>query len=171
MLRSWLASLMEEQCAPVSINRKLASARAFYTFLRRKGWLQLDPSTKLRSVPMAKRPPTFVAEAAMNKLFDEGVFEEDWMGLRDRLTLELLYGTGIRLSELVGLTIHDLDLSSRLIHVVGKRSKERLVPITIGLAALIEQYLTLRAPVEPTAVLLLTDSGKDRKSTRLNSSH
>lgn len=160
MLRSWLATLLDEKCAPISINRKIASARAFYRFLRRKGLLDKDPTQKLRAVPTPKKLPQFVEEKAMERLFDEVTFADDWTGLRDRVLLELLYGTGMRLAELVGLEVEDLDLATRLLRVMGKRSKERLIPITPALAELLQTYLSVRAPEEPTSTLLLTDTGK-----------
>lgn len=160
MLRSWVVSLMEEELNPTSINRKIASLRSFYHFLRKKKVISADPTKVLSSLKMRKKLPAFVEEKAMEMLFDHTSFTDDFSGLRDRCLLELLYGTGIRLSELTGLDINDLDLSGRTIRVFGKRSKARIVPISLSLVQLLMQYLALRAPEEDTKCLILTDTGK-----------
>jgi integrase/recombinase XerC len=160
MLRSWVVSLMEEGMNPSSINRKIATLRSFYGFLRRKRLITSDPSKLLSSLKMRKKIPLFLEEKAMETLFDTALFTEDFEGVRDQCILELFYGTGIRLSELIGLDIPDIDFSARTIRVFGKNAKERLVPISQGLANLVGHYLTLRAPAEDTASLILTDSGK-----------
>lgn len=160
MLRSWVVSLMEEGLNPVSINRKIASLRSFYGFLRRKKQIPSDPTKILSALKMRKKLPAFVEEKAMDMLFDHTGFPDDPNGIRDRCVLELLYGTGIRLSEIIGLEIPDLDLAGRTIRVYGKRAKERLVPISTSLAQLLMKYLTVRSPEEDTKVLILTDAGK-----------
>lgn len=160
MLRSWVVSLMEEGLNPTSINRKIASLRSFYGFLRRKKLIGADPTKILSALKMRKKLPAYVEEKAMEILFDQTEFSDDFMGLRDRCILELLYGTGMRLSELIGLEIKDLDLSGRTVRVYGKRSKERLVPISHTLVKLLMKYLLQRTPEEDTGCLILTDAGK-----------
>ncbi|MCE7068317.1 tyrosine-type recombinase/integrase [Dyadobacter sp. CY326] len=160
MLRSWVVSLMEEGLNPSSINRKIASLRTFYGFLKRKKHISQDPTKILSALKTRKKLPAFVEEKAMETLFLEDTFTEDFEGVRDRTILELLYGSGIRLAELVSLGVDDLNLSARTIQVFGKRSKERIVPISKSLAELLVKYLTLRAPEEETKCLILTDSGK-----------
>ena len=160
MLRSWVVSLMEEAMNPSSVNRKIAALRSFYGYLRRKKVIASDPSKLLTSLKMRKKIPLFLEEKAMETLFDTALFAEDFEGIRDPCILELFYGTGIRLSELIGLDVSDVDFVGRTIRVFGKNAKERLVPISQGLANLVAHYLTLRAPVEDTDSLILTDSGK-----------
>jgi integrase/recombinase XerC len=158
MLRSWVVSLMEEGLNPTSVNRKIATLRSFYGYLRRKRIIPSDPTKTLSALKTRKKLPAYVEEKAMEMLFEPTGFSEDFEGLRDRCLLELLYGTGIRLSELIGLEISDLDLSGRTVRVLGKRSKERLVPITQSLVQLLSQYLVAR-PIEASNALILTDSG------------
>ena len=93
-------------------------------------------------------------------LFDEVEFADNFSGLRDRVILELLYGTGMRLSELLALKVNDIDGGSRLVRVMGKRSKERLIPITDSLTKLLDQYIAQRIPAESTERLILTDVNK-----------
>ncbi len=160
MLRSWVVSLMEENLNPTSINRKIASLRSYYSFLRKKRVIDQDPTKILSALKMRKKLPAYVEEKAMEMLFEEITFTDDFEGLRDRSVLELLYGTGIRLSELIGLEVSDLDLSGRTIRVFGKRAKERIVPVSASLVQILMKYLIVRAPEEHTKCLFLTDSGK-----------
>jgi len=160
MLRSWIVSLMEEGMNPSSINRKIASLRTFYGFLKRKNVVSQDPTKILSALKTRKKLPAFVEEKSMEMLFQPDTFAEDFEGVRDRTIMELLYGSGIRLAELVSLEINDLNLPARTIRVFGKRSKERIVPISTSLAHLLSQYITLRAPEEDTDILILTNSGK-----------
>lgn len=160
MLRSWVVSLMEEGMNPSSINRKIASLRTFFGFLKRKNSISQDPTKILSALKTRKKLPAFVEEKSMEMLFQPDTFTEDFEGVRDRTIMELLYGSGIRLAELVSLEINDLNLPARTIRVFGKRSKERVVPISTSLANLLFQYLTLRAPEEDTNILILTNSGK-----------
>ena len=160
MLRSWIVSLMEEGMNPSSINRKIASLRTFYGFLKRKNVVSQDPTKILSALKTRKKLPAFVEEKSMEMLFQEDTFTDDFEGVRDRTIMELLYGSGIRLAELVSLELNDLNLPARTIRVFGKRSKERIVPISTSLANLLHQYLTLRAPGEDTEILILTNSGK-----------
>lgn len=160
MLRSWVVSLMEEGLNPVSINRKIASLRSYYGFLRRKKLIDSDPSKILSALKTRKKLPAFVEEKSMEMLFDTELFSDDFEGLRDRAILEILYGTGIRLTELVNLEIKDIDLFTRTIRVFGKRAKERIVPISPGLIEIVKKYLEKRSTSENTSILILTDSGK-----------
>ena len=160
MLRSWIVSLMEEGLNPTSINRKIASLRSFYNFLRKRKQIAQDPTKQLSALKTKKKLPAFVEEKSMEMLFDVVEFSDDFEGFRDKIILELLYGTGIRLSELVGLETSDLDLSGKTIRVFGKRSKERMIPISGSLATLLANYLSQRAPEENTKCLILTDKGK-----------
>lgn len=160
MLRSWVVSLMEEGLNPSSINRKIAALRTFYGYLRKKKHIDSDPTKILSALKTRKKLPAFVEEKSMEMLFEEGMFSDDFEGLRDRVILELLYGSGIRLSELVELEVKDLNLPARTIRVFGKRAKERIVPVSVSLAHLLQRYIEQRAPGEDTDVLLLTDSNK-----------
>ena len=160
ILRSWVVSLMEEGLNPVSINRKIASLRSYYGFLRRKKLIDSDPSKILSALKTRKKLPAFVEEKSMEMLFDTELFSDDFEGLRDRAILEILYGTGIRLTELVNLEIKDIDLIGRTIRVFGKRAKERMVPVSSGLVEIVKKYLEKRSTSENTSILILTDSGK-----------
>jgi integrase/recombinase XerC len=154
MLRSWVVSLMEEGLNPSSINRKIASLRAYYGFLRRKKHISNDPTKILSALKTRKKLPAFVEEKAMEMLFEADTFADDFAGIRDRVILELLYGSGIRLAELIGLEEKDLDLAGRTIRVFGKRAKERIVPLSTTLIVLLKKYLEQRAPIEGVDALI-----------------
>jgi integrase/recombinase XerC len=160
MLRSWIVSLMEEKLNPTSVNRKMASLRSYYGFLRRRKYITKDPSGILSSMKMRRKLPAFVDEKAMESLFISEDFTDDFAGYRDRIIMELLYGTGMRLSELIDLEIKDLELEARIVRVTGKRGKERLIPVSTLLVGFLKEYLAQRSPEEPTNALILTDSGK-----------
>ncbi|TDB65858.1 tyrosine-type recombinase/integrase [Arundinibacter roseus] len=159
-LRSWVVSMVEENIKPTSLNRKMATLRSFYGFLRRRNLIPSDPTKTLHALKEKKKLPAYVEEKAMEVLFEEGVFSDDFSGLRDRIILELLYGTGMRLTELITLRIKDIDLEQRLIRVTGKGSKERLIPITGLLVQALTEYLAQRGALESSDILILTDKFK-----------
>lgn len=128
IVRNWIISLLDNKISPVSVNRKLSSLKSFFKFLMKQGFVSVNP---LRFVtgPKTKKPlPTFVKEKDMEELLDGDGFDEDFEGVRDRLVLEMLYDTGVRRSELVGLQDTDIDYDAMLIRVTGKRNKQRLIP-------------------------------------------
>lgn len=160
MLRSWIVKLMEDGLNPVSVNRKIASLRSFYGFLRKKKLVKQDPSKMLSVLKTRKKLPVYVEEKSMELLFDAGIFSGDDSGLRDKLIMELLYGSGIRLSEILGLETSHIDLRGKTIRVLGKRAKERLIPVSSSVTQLLSEYMAVRAPEEDTDTLIITDSGK-----------
>ena len=142
ILRDWIISLSENGLSENSINRKLVTLRSFYKFLIKNGAVEKSPISKLTNLKTKKRLPQFVRESDMHLLLDHGIFEDSFQGLRDHITIEVLYGTGIRLSELIELKIADIDFINNSIKVLGKRNKERVIPITRALRNLIDQYVS-----------------------------
>ncbi|TAH09865.1 MAG: integrase [Runella slithyformis] len=162
-IRSWAVSLVEGGTINRSVNRKLATLRSFFGFLVKRKALVVNPMSRVIALKTPKKLPQFVEEKTLQVLFEEVTFSDDFAGLRDRLTLELLYGTGVRLSELLGLKIEDVNVYEQTILVMGKRSKERLIPIHRNLTQLIQVYQQLRQETFPTATaetLILTDKGE-----------
>lgn len=144
IVRNWIISLLDNKISPVSVNRKLSSLKSFFKFLMKQGFVSVNP---LRFVtgPKTKKPlPTFVKEKDMEELLDGDGFDEDFEGVRDRLVLEMLYDTGVRRSELVGLQDTDIDYDAMLIRVTGKRNKQRLIPIAERLKNLMLAYTEVR---------------------------
>ena len=149
LIRGWVVSLMDKDCKPSSVNRKLSSLRSFYRFLIRKGEMTVNPTMKVVG-PKGRKPlPSFLREDEMSRLLDEIPFEEGFEGCRDRMILEMFYTTGIRLSELIGLNDADVDFSSKLIKVTGKRNKQRLIPFGKELEENLLIYIKVRDEALP----------------------
>lgn len=139
-IRAWIIDLVDQGLSSTSVNRKIATLRSFYKFLMRSGEITKDPTYKLRALKTPKRLPEFVQEDAIDKVLDELQFEPDFDGQRDKMVMEFLYLTGVRLSELLELRWKDIDLAGEGVKVLGKRKKERIIPITKGLKKNIVSY-------------------------------
>lgn len=163
VIRSWVVSLMDEGYAARSVHRKLTTLRSFCTYLIRKGELESNPLDKVLKPKASKRVPSFVEEEQMDRLLDEYDFGDDFSGIRNRLMLDLLYQTGIRRTELIRLTTASADLDEKSLKVIGKRNKERIVPLGDDLVSRTREYLELRAVLPPSAgeeAMFLTLKGK-----------
>ena len=144
LVRSWIVSLMDEKISPVSVNRKLSSLKSFFKFLMKQGSISVNP-LRLITGPKTKKPlPYFVRDKEMELLLDGDGFDEDFEGVRDRLILEMLYDTGIRRSELIGIQDSDVDFGAMQIRVTGKRNKQRLIPFAERLKNLMLAYTEVR---------------------------
>lgn len=162
-LRSWVVFMNKHGMAPRSVRRKLSSAKHLFRFLRREGIIQHNPATNLQSPGMGKRLPETVDEKSLAKLWQEGVFMDDFFGWRDRMILELLYATGMRRAELISLKVRDVDLASRQLKVTGKGNKERWIPFGETLAHHLKTYIKIRNNQFDTGAephLMLTDKGQ-----------
>jgi len=163
MLRGWIASLVESNISPKSVNRKIACLRSFYKYLIKQGHLSVNPAEKLKVLKTQKRLPVFVKENELQDLLNHVAFENNFQGLRDRLIIELLYGSGIRLSELLGLKDMDIQWQKQTIKVLGKRNKERIIPFSNYLVNIIKEYQQARNKEigkHNENFLLLTNSGE-----------
>ncbi len=143
-IRSWMVSLLEYGIGPRSINRKLSALRSFFNYLKRQGRIKVNPTTKIIPPKVPKRLPQYLQEKEIEDLLDPEGFEEDFPGRRDRILLFLLYHTGIRREELIQLKISDIDRQRMSIKVIGKGSKERLIPFGPVLLKELDAYLVLR---------------------------
>jgi integrase/recombinase XerC len=162
MIRSWIVALVDEKIENRSINRKIATLRTFYNFLLRHKTIAANPMLKIRALKTDKTLPKYVEEKPMENLLDDMQFSDDFTGFRDKLVIELLYGTGMRLAELIGLKITDLNLYNNTLMVLGKRNKQRVIPVNKSLVEAIKKYLTLRTDISDDTTnkyLILTDSG------------
>ncbi|EKB50554.1 tyrosine-type recombinase/integrase [Cecembia lonarensis] len=139
-IRAWIIDLVEEGLSSTSINRKIATLRSFYKFLLRSDEISKDPTYKIKALKTPKRLPEFVQEEAIEKILDEFQYENTFEGQRDRMVMEFLYLTGVRLSELIALKWRDINLASDSVKVFGKRKKERIIPINNVLKKNIVSY-------------------------------
>lgn len=152
-VRCWVISLIEQKDDGTklnnkSVNRKLSALKSFYTFLEKRNIVAKNPVNKMKRLKISKNLPLFVIENGMEKLLEEVPFEDGFEGIRDKLIIELLYGTGIRLSELLGLKISDINLHKQTIKVLGKRNKERIIPMHAVLLDFLKSYLQLKGVIE-----------------------
>jgi integrase/recombinase XerC len=140
-VRAWVVSLMDdERISPRSINRKLASLRAFYKFLHRRADIGRTPMQKVRLLKADRKISPFVPRPDTERMAEQLQFADDFSGQRDKLVVELLYGTGIRLSELIGLHLRDVNFYEGTLKVWGKKNKQRLVPIHPPLLEFIKAF-------------------------------
>jgi len=142
VLRRFLAYLREKNFSKRTIARKLACLRSFFRFLCRDGYLKVNPTSGLATPKLEKNLPLFLSEAEVVKLLESP--DIDLAGLRDRAILETLYSTGIRVSELVGLSLKNVDFIGCVIKVFGKGKKERIAPIGDKALSVIRAYLDKR---------------------------
>ena len=162
MIRSWLVEELNNGNSARTVNRKITSLKSFFKFLVKEEVIKVNPTLKISSSKTSKKLPQFVGVDDMNKLLDKLNFKEDFSGNRDKLIIEIFYSTGIRLSELINIKVSDFDCVKKQIKVLGKRNKERIIPLTKELMKSIDNYMTLRNQVKAVdrSYLLLTDSGK-----------
>jgi integrase/recombinase XerC len=139
-IRAWVIDLVDEGRSSTTVNRKIATLRSFYKFLLRSRLIKKDPTYKLKSLKNPKKLPEFVQESAIESVLEEAVYEATFEGQRDKMIMEFLYQTGVRLSELIGLKWSDLNLIEGSVRVLGKRKKERIIPITSALKRNILSY-------------------------------
>lgn len=144
LVRSWIADLMTNKIAAKSVNRKLSSLKTFFKYLQKQGLIEGNPLSKITGPKTPKRLPVFVDESHMNSLFNDLKFEESFEGTRDRLLMDILYQTGVRRSELASLKESDVDLFNSNIKVLGKRNKERIIPISLSLKRNLEEYFKVK---------------------------
>jgi integrase/recombinase XerC len=144
IMRSWIVSMMENKISARSVNRKISTLKSFYKFLLREKVLEINPMHKIQSPKNPKRLPVFVEESKMNALIEDVSFSDDFEGRRNLLIIEMLYSTGMRRIELVNLKETDINFQNSTVKVLGKRNKERLIPLTPEMKDLIKEYIEYR---------------------------
>lgn len=142
-IRSWIVKLSISNLSAKSINRKIASLKSFFKFLVKRDLIKKNPSSHINSLKTDQKIPSFIKERDINFLFKNIDTKEDFTGQRDLLILELLYGTGIRISELINIKISDINFTKKEIKVIGKRNKERIIPLHNNAIYQTKKYLKL----------------------------
>lgn len=142
-IRSWIVKLSLSNLSAKSINRKIASLKSFFKFLVKRDLIKKNPSSQINSLKTDQKIPSFIKERDINFLFKNIDTKEDFTGQRDLLILELLYGTGIRISELINIKISDINFTKKEIKVIGKRNKERIIPLHNNAIYQTKKYLKL----------------------------
>jgi len=163
VIRRWMVELLNDGITPVTIHRKISALKSFFRYLMREQALESNPVSGVIIPKKPKRLPVFVKEKDMNLLLDTVPFSNNFEGIRDKFIITLLYGTGMRLSEMVNLRISNIDFGQKIIKVLGKRNKERIIPFFKELEKEITKYLTARNEAFPDAgtdIVILTSKGK-----------
>lgn len=162
IIRSWIITLVDQNLTARTVNRKIACLRSFFKFLIKKELIQKDPMIKIKAPKVKKTLPTFIEESHMHKLLDQLIYPEGFSGKRDKVILEMLYGTGIRLSELLNMKDTDIDRKSGVVKVLGKGNKERIIPLNKSLIELINVYIALKGEqmANRPGFFILTDKGE-----------
>ena len=142
LIRNWIASLLEEGIQPVSINRKISTLRTYFRFLLKKGVVKENPMLKIIPPKSKKRLPVFIEEFQIKELLDKIDFKSGFVGERDKLIIEFFYFTGIRLSELIELRVRSIDFQNGVVKVIGKRNKERLIPLLDNMLERLDSFIS-----------------------------
>ncbi len=164
LVRRWMMHLLSTGYVPRSVNRKIASLRSFYRYLCRMQILTANPCNAIVSIRGPKKLPVFMQENEAEEMLKPTNFSNDYEGQRDRCILQLFYLTGIRSAELVNIKSSQIDLSLDQLLILGKRNKQRIIPITPVLKSVLFSYLQFRkfkfGPMQPTDTLFLTSKGE-----------
>ncbi|WP_262248248.1 tyrosine-type recombinase/integrase [Parapedobacter soli] len=163
--RAYLAMRLDSGRSPVSVNRSLAALRTYYRFLMREGVTAQNPFALVKALKTPKKLPVTVDKDKLTALLDTAeVFPDTFEGLRDKMVLELLFGTGIRLAELLQIREEHIDFYNGNIRIFGKRNKERLVPMNKSLQMLLRYYIdekNIQHFDNKSPYLIVTKKGKD----------
>ncbi|MDF0708227.1 tyrosine-type recombinase/integrase [Flagellimonas okinawensis] len=162
LVRNWIVALSDTGVSNRTINRKISSLQAYYKFLLKIGEINTSPLVKHRALKTDKKVEVPFSEMEMESVLSEIPFADDFEGVRDKLMIELLYATGMRRAELVNLKLKDVDLSARQLKVLGKRNKERIVPMLSATVKQVQNYLQQRASLKKivdSSYLILTKDG------------
>ena len=148
LIRSWIVAMVDNEISNSSVNRKMQSLKAFYKFLLKTKQIAINPLLKHKALKTPKILQIPFSEKELDNVLNNLVFPDGFEGIRDKLIIDLFYTTGIRRSELINLKIANISLSSGTIKVLGKRNKERIIPILPVISQNIKNYLLERAHLE-----------------------
>lgn len=147
-IRSWIVSLVDAGISNTSVNRKISSLKSFYKFLLKIKRIQVSPLLKHKALKTPKKLQIPFSEKELDNVLNYIVYPEGFEGMRDKLVIDLFYTTGIRRAELIGLKVANVDLSKGVLKVLGKRNKERILPMLPVIQEQIRLYLSERAGLE-----------------------
>lgn len=159
-IRSWMADMVENEFEVISIHRKISALRSYYKFLNKTGRSKENPVISLKLPKKRRRLPDYVQEDKMDQILESTEGQVDFEGLRDRLILQLLYKTGIRRSELLGLNEGSIDKFRGVLKVLGKGGKERLIPIDKELIQIFSEYVSERSLLNGLDGFWISDKGR-----------
>jgi|WetSurMetagenome_2_1015567.scaffolds.fasta_scaffold03069_3 integrase/recombinase XerC len=161
-VRAWIVSMMDKGMSAVTVHRKISCLRVFFRYLRKEGIVKNNPLEKVVLPKRKKTIPVFVDENSLETLLDRNEFGNDFSGIRNKTIIEMLYLTGMRRAELIGLRLPDVDLIEASVKVTGKRNKQRIIPLTKEFTKSLEAYLKARSDYDGEIAcdwFFLTDNG------------
>ncbi len=162
LIRSWIVLLVENKISNKSVNRKISSLKSYYKFLLRIKQIDVNPLLKHKSLKIPKKVQIPFSEREIENVFEVNQFSKDFEGIRNQLIIELFYTTGMRRAELINLKLSSIDFSNQTLKVLGKRNKERIIPLLLCTKNLLKEYLIVRLEkVKPSFsdVLILSKTG------------
>ncbi len=162
-IRAWIVDLVSKNNTPRTVNRKVSTLRSFFKFLHQRGHLNKNPTHKVQALKADYPLPSFVQVKEISDLLSKFSFPDDFTGLRDKLMFELMYGTGMRLSEMINLRTSHVYIEEKMLKVDGKGKKERMIPCYENLMRLVEQYKTEKNAIFGNIAsyyLVVTDKGE-----------
>ena len=173
LVREWIVWMMDsEGKLPSTVNLNLSALRTFYRYLMSLGKVRVNPFSRVSGPKSGKPLPSFVKEQDLDRLLDSTAYPDSFSGVRDHLVVSLLYNTGMRRAEALGLRDQDIYLSEQTIKVTGKRNKQRLIPISDSLADEIKHYQSVRSEAFPKGYIgerfLIGNKGKDLRIDELH---
>lgn len=164
LIRSWIVFMVDNGLSTVSINRKVSSLKAFYKFLLKAKQIEINPLTKHKALKTPKKVQIPFSEEELDLVLHQITYKEDFEGKRDKLIIDLFYTTGIRRSELINLQLQNVDLANRSLKVLGKRNKERILPMLDVISDQIKEYLSernaLQTIIDANFLFLLSNGNK-----------
>ena len=161
-IRSWIVVLIENNISATSVNRKVSSLKSFYKFLLKTKQISVNPLLKHKSLKTAKKVQIPFSEKELQDVFEFNSYSNDFEGIRNQLIIELFYTTGIRRAEMINLALNNVDTAQKTIKVIGKRNKERIIPLLNCTIELIEAYKHERNHLEHVnqkEMLILSKNG------------
>jgi integrase/recombinase XerC len=160
-IRSWIISLKNKNIESSSINRKLSALKSLFKFGLRNNIINTNPCIKLQSLKTAKKLPVFFKESELENALDtQKNYKNDFAEIRNNIILEILYQTGIRRAELIGLKDSDFNFFSLTLRIVGKGNKERIIPISKELKEKVEKYIDTKNQIFDSPYFILTETGE-----------
>ena len=148
IVRNWIVILVDSGLTNRSVNRKVASLKAYYKFLLKSKQIEINPLAKHKALKTSKKIEIPFSNKEIDTVLNILPFNDDFEGQRDKLIIELFYSTGIRRNELINIKIEDIDFSNKTLKVLGKRNKERVIPLLPFLMSVIAKYLEYRERVK-----------------------
>tara|TARA_R110002074_G_scaffold27868_1_gene80588 strand:- start:649 stop:1536 length:888 start_codon:yes stop_codon:yes gene_type:complete len=162
VVRSWIVSLVDSGISNRTVNRKISSLKTYYKFLLKTGQIEINPLAKHKALKTSKKIQVPFSEKEIGNVMEMFGEENDFEGLRNRLIVELFYSTGIRRAELINIKVTDVSFAQKTLKVLGKRNKERIVPLLPTVLQSINDYLQQRSElgsIKDTDALFLTQKG------------